>query len=59
MDRLLRLSEVEERVGLRRTAIYRYISRGVFPEPVRIGPRSSRWRESAISDWIDGLETAD
>ena len=56
MDRLLRLADVEERVALKRTAIYRYISRGVFPKPVRMGPRSSRWRESDVQGWIDGLQ---
>ena len=59
MDKLLRLTDVEKRVALKRTAIYRWIALGDFPKPVRMGPRSSRWRESAISDWIETLKTAD
>ena len=57
MDRLLRLRDVEEQVALKRTAIYRWISRGDFPAPVRIGPRSSRWRESDIDAWLQALPT--
>ena len=56
MDKLLRLADVEKRVALKRTAIYRWIALGDFPKPVRMGPRSSRWRESDVQGWIDGLQ---
>ena len=38
MNRLLRLKEVEQMVGLSRTSIYRLMDRGDFPHPVRVGP---------------------
>ena len=43
MTALLRLPGVIERVGLRRTAIYDRINQGLFPAPVKLGPRASVW----------------
>ena len=52
-ERLLRLPEVAERVGLRRTAIYDRVAAGTFPSPVHVTPRAVRWRESDIDTWIE------
>ena len=52
-ERILRRPEVEERVGLRRSAIYFLMTQGSFPRPVRLGPRAVGWRESAIEEWIE------
>jgi prophage regulatory protein len=51
-ERLLRLKEVETRVGLRRSAIYAAIQRGTFPPGVKISARASAWASSAIDAWI-------
>ncbi|WP_417518841.1 helix-turn-helix transcriptional regulator [Marinobacter sp.] len=50
-ERLLRMSEVMNRVGLRRTAIYDKISRDEFPHPIKLG-NASRWVESEVDAWI-------
>jgi prophage regulatory protein len=50
--RLLRRCEVESRVGLRRSEIYRRIGIDAFPRPVRLGARCVRWREQDIEAWI-------
>ena len=47
-DRLLRLSEVRTRTALGRSTIYRKMREGSFPEPLKIGARAVRWRESEI-----------
>ena len=39
--RLLRLREVEERVGLRASTIYERIAAGTFPRPILISGRTS------------------
>ena len=57
IDRLLRLADVEDRVGIRRSAIYRWMNDGRFPKPLRVSPRAVRWRLSDIEDWIGELET--
>ena len=51
-DRLLRLPEVERLTGLRRSAIYEQMQRGIFPRSVKVGPRAATWSEIAIQGWI-------
>lgn len=51
-ERLLRLPEVIERVGLKRTAIYQRAKEGRFPKPRSLGPRCTVWLESEIDEWI-------
>lgn len=55
-DRLIRLREVAERVGMSRATIYRKISLGLFPKPVSVGGQSVRWRESDIAGWMAALK---
>ncbi len=52
-ERLLRLKEVESRVGMARSSIYRLIDGGQFPRPVKIAARAVRWPETIIEHWID------
>ena len=51
-ERILRKDEVVARVGLGRSAIYRAISEGEFPKPVKLSRRSVGWLESEIQAWI-------
>ena len=50
---LLRISDVCEWLGISRSTIYKLLSDGTFPEPVRLGPRTVRWRIDAIEVWRD------
>ena len=54
-DELLRRSQVERLVGLRRSAIYRRIGEGTFPkgEPLP-DSRAVRWRRSEVEQWLRG-----
>jgi prophage regulatory protein len=49
---LLRLVDVQRRVGLRRSTIYDLVRRGVFPPPIRLGRRCSAWVGIEIDRWI-------
>lgn len=51
-ERLLKIAEVRRLVSLHRVTIYKWIKRGQFPSPVRIGLRNNAWRESEIAEWI-------
>ncbi|HFN0790200.1 TPA: AlpA family transcriptional regulator [Klebsiella variicola subsp. variicola] len=51
--RLLRLKQVEEKTGLKRSQIYLYMKDGSFPRSIKIGPSSVAWLESEIDDWIN------
>ena len=49
---LLTRAEVEARIGLSTTSLYRLMRAGRLPEPLQIGPRLVRWREDEIEKWI-------
>jgi prophage regulatory protein len=53
--RLLRLPEVMNRVGLRRSTIYQRMSEGRFPMRRSLGPKCSVWVEAEINDWIESV----
>jgi prophage regulatory protein len=48
----LRLSEVCSLVAISRSTIYKRISDGSFPCPVRLSERSVRWRFEDVANWI-------
>lgn len=50
-QRLLRLPEVIDRVGLKRSAIYEHMQLGRFPRCVKFG-RAVMWPENQLNDWI-------
>ena len=52
---LLRLGQVEQVTGLKKSAIYAKIKTEDFPAAVRLGSRSVAWRSDDIQEWIDGL----
>jgi len=52
VTRLIRLKEVQHRVGLGRSTIYRWMSEGKFPKPVRLGGYSVAWNQEDIDEWI-------
>lgn len=56
--RLLRLPEVIDRVGLRRSAIYQRMSEGRFPKSRSLGPKCAVWVEAEIDDWIRGIASS-
>ena len=49
--RLLRLPQVEDRTPYKRSKIYKLISEGKFPKPVKLG-NVSAWPEDEIDAWI-------
>ena len=51
-DRLLTRAEVESRVGLTKTSIYRMMRAGRFPEPLKISTRAVRWSATEIEAWL-------
>jgi prophage regulatory protein len=50
---VLRLPSVQEKTGLRRSAIYTRMAAGAFPRPISLGIGMARgWVEEEIDDWI-------
>ncbi|MCB0251646.1 MAG: AlpA family transcriptional regulator, partial [Anaerolineae bacterium] len=50
--RLIRLPEVQHRVGLGRSTIYRWMAEGKFPQPVQLGGYTVAWAEDEVEEWI-------
>jgi len=50
--KFLRLPDVIERTGYKRTTIYERIKAGNFPAPVHLGPRAVAWLESEVEAWM-------
>jgi prophage regulatory protein len=50
--RLLRLPDVLDKVGLRRTHFYDLVKRGAFPPPVKLSERAVAWPEDRVDQWI-------
>lgn len=48
----LRRPAVEQITGLSRTTIYKLMSAGQFPRPVKITGKAVAWPESAIAEWL-------
>ncbi|WP_373444086.1 helix-turn-helix transcriptional regulator [Klebsiella variicola] len=50
---LMDLKQVCEATGFGKTAIYKWMGKGTFPYPVKIG-RSVRWPSNEIEAWMNG-----
>lgn len=49
----IRLPEAMTRTGYSRSGIYKLISQGRFPKPVKIGTRAIAFIESEVDEWIN------
>lgn len=49
---LLTAEEVAAMLGVSERTLWRLLSAGKIPQPVRIG-RNTRWRVAEIRDWIE------
>ncbi|UXA66064.1 MULTISPECIES: helix-turn-helix transcriptional regulator [Xanthomonas] len=51
-QRLLRLPDVLDRVGMSKSTLYSRIRDKTFPQPLHLGT-SSVWVESEVTEWIN------
>jgi prophage regulatory protein len=51
-DALLKLPLVTALTGLSSSSIYRKVAAGLFPPPVRLGARCSRWKAGCVNYWL-------
>lgn len=51
LQRVIRLRDLPDFVGLRRTAIEGLIAAGKFPKPIRLSERSMAWVENDLIAW--------
>lgn len=53
-DRLLKLKEVAEMVTVSHRKIWRDIAAGKFPQPIKLGKKTTRWWESDVLRFLRG-----
>ena len=53
---VVRMSRLVEMIGLSRSTVWKLLSEGKFPNPIRLGPRSIGWRIKDVEDWIECRE---
>jgi len=46
---ILRRKRVESETGLSRSTIYLYVTKGLFPRPVQLGPRAVGWPSAEVA----------
>jgi prophage regulatory protein len=52
-ERLIRMRQLEQLVGLKKPTINRLIAQGRFPQRIHpLGNRVSAWRYSQVREWI-------
>ena len=56
--RILRASATEKLTGLGPSQRRRLIRAGIFPQPIKLGPRSVGWIEDELLQWIDDQAAA-
>ena len=53
--KIIRRTEVLKRTGKATSTIYEQIQKGLFPRPVKLGPRSVGWVEDEVDDHVEKL----
>jgi len=52
-EKILKIHQVVEIVGISRSSVYTMIQRNDFPKPLKLGSRSSGWLKSEVDAWIE------
>ena len=51
-NNIIRLPQAIEKTGLSRSTIYSLISRGEFPQKIKLSPRTMGFLEAEVDAWI-------
>jgi prophage regulatory protein len=57
-NKLLRVGELSDWLGVSRSTIYKWVKDGMFPEPVILGHddgkrSASRWKTADVETWLN------
>lgn len=53
MSKFLRINQVCEQTGLKRSTVYLWISENRFPKPLKLSERITVWKEIDIEEWMN------
>ena len=54
-DKLLSVRQVSELCAISERKIWRAVAANCFPKPLKLGPKTTRWKKSEIQRHINGL----
>lgn len=63
-DRYYRLNDLigkkntDRLIPIARSTVWAWVAAGKFPQPVRLGPRTTAWDGKALNAWVQELENA-
>lgn len=51
-ERFIRLPELEQLIGFKRSTIYRMVAAKRLPAPIRLGANTVAWQLSSVQRWM-------
>lgn len=51
-ERMLRLKQVLELVPVSKSTIWDWVKKGMFPQPIRLGSKTTCWKMSDIQQYL-------
>jgi prophage regulatory protein len=51
-ERFIRLPELEQLIGFKRSTIYRMVAAKRLPAPIRLGANTVAWQLSTVQKWM-------
>jgi|TARA_B110000858_G_scaffold38294_1_gene43179 prophage regulatory protein len=52
MSRILKVKQVAEEINVSISQVYKLVSEGMLPKPIKLGERGSGWLTSEIDAWL-------
>jgi predicted DNA-binding transcriptional regulator AlpA len=52
-DRLMNVKEVAQFLTVSIRKVWRDAAAGVFPQPIKLGPKTARWRLSEVLEYVE------
>ena len=52
MSRILKVKQVAEEINVSVAQVYKLVSLGRFPKPIKLGERGSGWLTTEIDAWL-------
>lgn len=52
-EQLTRVQEVAARLAVSVRELWRLVAEGVIPKPIKLGPKTTRWPETEINEFLE------
>ncbi|MGI2201959.1 helix-turn-helix transcriptional regulator [Shewanella sp. SP1S2-4] len=56
MERIIRITEMSQLLGIDRTTLYRRVKRKAFIQPIKCQCRTIGWSESSYINWLNSTK---